>query len=212
MCRIGAFPPWPGPALQPSCGEPRVLLCKSSGRLTLVHSNTELLIDYWRSRRGGRAAPRRSDIDPVDFARLLPRAFIAEARASGDVVFRLAGEAIIELHGRPLAAVSLPSLWRHDHRRHLLTALEAALRSARPLVVGAELGRDRGAGARLEVLFAPLAGPSGDVDRFLGLNQPLNGGFTAPLDLLVIANLAGVPIEVVANPLRLAAVDGRRLA
>jgi hypothetical protein len=180
--------------------------------LTLVHSNTELLIDYWRSRRGERAAPRRSDIDPVDFARLLPRIFIAEARDGGDVVFRLAGEAVIELHGRPLSGQSLPSLWRHDHRRHLLTALQAALRSARPMVVGAEPDGPQNQDARLEVLFAPLTGPGGDVDRFLGLYQPLGGSFAAPLDPLVIANLAGVPLDVSANPLRLAAVDGRRIA
>jgi len=158
------------------------------------------------------AAPRRVDIDPLDFARLLPRAFIAEARASGDVVFRLAGEAIAEMHGRPLGATSLPALWRHDHRRHLLIALQAALRTARPLVVNAEPGGPQHQDARLEVLFAPLAGPSGDVDRFLGLYQPLAGSFAAPLDALVITNLAGMPIEVAARPLRLASVDGRRIA
>ncbi|HTX50424.1 MAG TPA: PAS domain-containing protein [Caulobacteraceae bacterium] len=178
----------------------------------MVHSNTELLIDYWRSRRGDLAAPRRSDIDPLDFARLLPRVFIAEARAGGDLAFRLAGEAIAEMHGRPLGGESLPALWRHDHRRHLLAALQAALHSARPLVVGAEPGGERSRDARLEVLFAPLAGPGGEVDRFLGLYQPLAGGFAAPLGPLVIANLAGVPIEVGAKPLRLAAVDGRRIA
>lgn len=177
----------------------------------MAHSNTDFLIGYWRSRRGDRAAPRRSDIDPLDFVRLLPRVFIAEARTSGDVVFRLAGEAVIELHGRPLSGKSLPALWRHDHRRHLSTVLEAALRNGRPLVVGAEPS-GQSQGARLEVLFAPLAGPNGDVDRFLGLYQPVAGGFVAPLGPLVITNLAGVPIEVAPNPLRLASVDGRRIA
>ncbi|HUO12109.1 MAG TPA: PAS domain-containing protein, partial [Caulobacteraceae bacterium] len=180
------------------------------GRLTLVHSNTEHLLDYWRSRRGDHAAPRRSDVDPADFARLLPRVFIAELRAS-DAVFRLAGEAICELHGRSLGGESLLSLWRHDHRRHLLTALDASLRTARPVVVGAEPGGDSEA-ARLEMLFAPLVGPDETVDRFLGLYQPVAGNFAAPLDPLAITSLAGAPVGVSQSPLRLAAVDGRRIA
>ena len=45
----------------------------------MFHSNTELLIDYWRSRRGDLAAPRRADIDPLDFAPAVHRVFIAEA-------------------------------------------------------------------------------------------------------------------------------------
>ena len=67
-------------------------------------------------------------------------------------------------------------------------------------------------GVRLEVLFAPLAGSRDEADRFLGLYQPLAGAFTSPLDPLVIVDLAGAPIEVARNPLRLAAVDGRRIA
>jgi hypothetical protein len=176
----------------------------------LVHSNTEQLLDYWRGRRGDRPAPLRSDIDPVDFARVLPRVFIAELRAK-DVVFRLAGEAICELHGRALGAESLLSLWRHDHRRHLFTALDASLRTARPLLVGAEPD-GKSDSARLEILFAPLTGPEGMVDRFLGLYQPIAGGFAAPLDPLAITSLAGAPVEVGQSPLRLAAVDGRLIA
>src|SRR6202000_2736003 len=38
--------------------------------LAMIHSNTELLIDYWRGLKGVRALPRRSDVDPSGFARL----------------------------------------------------------------------------------------------------------------------------------------------
>ena len=127
------------------------------------------------------------------------------------MVFRLAGEAIAEMHGRPLGATSLPAVWRP--RSAVCSHLRARPKQ-RPTMAGQRPAGPGGAqsqDARLEVLFAPLAGPSGDIDRFLGLYQPLAGSFTAPLDALVITNLAGVPIEVAA-PLRLAAVDGRRIA
>jgi hypothetical protein len=178
----------------------------------LVHSNTELLIDYWRSRRGERAVPARVDIDPAGFARLMPSVFIAERRASGDVAFRLAGEAIVELHGAPLGGASLLALWRPDHRRHLAVALEAALSDARPLVVGATASQSDARAPRLEILFAPLAGPEGRPDRFLGLYQPLSGTIAAPLAPLTIASVAGVPIEAAPSWPRLAAIDGRRIA
>jgi hypothetical protein len=72
----------------------------------MFHSNTELLIDYWRTHRGGRPMPRRADIDPTGFVRLAPRAFVARFEPGGDVRFRLAGEVIVELHGRPLGGES----------------------------------------------------------------------------------------------------------
>lgn len=31
-------------------------------------------LEYWESRKNGRLAPRRADIDPVDMPQLLPRA------------------------------------------------------------------------------------------------------------------------------------------
>jgi hypothetical protein len=185
---------------------------KSQGRLTLVHSNTELLIDYWRGCRGQRAVPARADIDPAGFARLMPSVFIAERQASGDVVFRLAGEAIVELHGAPLGGASLLALWRPEHRRHLAVALEAALADARPLVVGAVTQQPGGHEPKLELLFAPLSGPKGQIDRFLGLYQLLAGDLAAPLAPLAIANLAGVPLNAEPSRPRLAAVDGRRIA
>jgi len=70
----------------------------------MFHLNTELLIDYWRARRGERRIPARSDIDPAAFAALLPQAFILVRDPDGVFRFRLAGETINDLHGRGLRA------------------------------------------------------------------------------------------------------------
>jgi len=156
--------------------------------------------------------PARADIDPAGFARLIPAVFIAERRAGGDVCFRLAGETIVELHGAALGGASLLALWRPDHRQHLAVALDAALADARPLVVGAAASQPDGREPRLELLFAPLAGPQGAADRFLGLYQPLSGSIALPLAPLAIASLAGAPIDAAPSRPRLAAIDGRRIA
>jgi hypothetical protein len=175
----------------------------------MFHSSTELLIDYWRGRRLGRPMPLRADIDPSDFPGLAPRAFIA-VREATDVRFRLAGEVVIELCRRQLAAESLLALWRAEHRGRVAALLGAALIAGEPMVISAECGADPALQFRLEMLFAPLMGPTGVADRFLGLCQPTGGVAASPLAGLAIVAVNGHASG--ASHLRLAAVDGRRIA
>jgi hypothetical protein len=181
----------------------------------MFHCNTELLIDYWRARRGEDGLPARARIDPADFYSLLPQAFIAVGDDEGGWRFRLAGEAINDLHGRSLSGENLVLLWRPDHRRHLAGALEASLRTAAPVVLGAEARADDEAVHRLEILFAPLAGPDGRADRFLGLYQPtapVARWARRPVRDLAIVSVDGAQARPAAPTLRLAVIDGRRIA
>ncbi|MFI4934049.1 MAG: PAS domain-containing protein [Caulobacterales bacterium] len=181
----------------------------------MFHLNTELLIDYWRERRGERALPARADIDPTAFAALAPNVFIVLRQGAGDYRFRLAGEGVHDLHGRALAGENLLLLWRADHRGFLTSALEAAMRAPAPVVVSAEARTRDAIAGRLEILFAPLSGPTGLADRFLGLCQPI-----APFEHLDGRTLSDLAIRSVnsgaarraASSLRLAAVDGRQIA
>ncbi|HEY3798355.1 MAG TPA: PAS domain-containing protein [Caulobacteraceae bacterium] len=178
----------------------------------MFHLNTELLIDYWRELAGAWAMPLRAEVDPAGFAHLAPRVFIAQ-RTPGDVIFRLAGEEIVGLHGAPLRGVSLLARWRREHRAYLLRALDAALKSATPVVIGAGI-EDAPSEARLEVLFAPLRSASGAADRFLGLYQtsPASGQLACPAGLLSILAIDGATTSPQAAGPRLASVDGRRIA
>ena len=181
----------------------------------MFHLNTELLIDYWRARRGERRIPARSDIDPAAFAALLPQAFILVRDPDGVFRFRLAGETINDLHGRGLRGEPVDLLWRPDHRRHLAGVLDAALRTAEPVVIDAEALADDGAVRRLEILFAPLGGPVGVPDRFLGLYQSTSAHLRpakSPLRDLAIRALDGAEARPAGPKLRLAVVDGRRIA
>jgi hypothetical protein len=176
--------------------------------------NTERLLDYWRAKRGEAAAPRRAEIDVADFPALAALVFLAEMQAGGDVRFRLSGEAVGAMAGRPLGGESLLALWAPEHRGRLSRLLASALASAEPLVLESA-GAIEGAGERgegsFEWLFAPLAGPFGEVDRFLGLCQPEPGPAARAGPLRIIA-LNGVADEARRARLRLAALDGRRIA
>lgn len=178
----------------------------------MFSSNTEQLLEYWRARRGPLPAPLRADIDVADFPALAPQVFIAETAPGGDSRFRLAGEAVAALRGAPLNGESVLSLWDPAHRGRLSRLLARALADAAPLVVLASAKRADGGQARFELLFAPLCGPGGARDRFLGLCQPLRAGAPQRVGPLAIEGVNGTADEARRANLRLAALDGRRIA
>ena len=64
----------------------------------MFHSNTELLIDYWRAQKGLRRAPVRASINPGEFASLLPQVFILGRVRPGSYAFRLIGGLVEDDH------------------------------------------------------------------------------------------------------------------
>jgi hypothetical protein len=178
----------------------------------MFHSNTELLIDYWRGLRVEGAVPARAAVDPAGFAALAPRTLVADRDEAGDFRLRLAGELVIDLHGRPLRGHALVRLWRPLHRRRLAALLEASLAAGEPLVVAAGACAGDDAHLKLEILFLPLLGPGGGADRFLGLYQPTAGTWRGPIGELALLAACGVFDEGEQPHLRLATLDGRLIA
>jgi hypothetical protein len=181
----------------------------------MFHSNTEQLIDYWRSRKGSDKTPARKAVNPADFAGLLPQVIMLGRLSPGQYRVRLAGGFITDLHGRELREDDFMRLWEPGARTPLQLALEAGRRHPEPLVVEAEACAGE-ASMRMEIMLAPLRGPSGEVDRLIGLYQPLTpaaalmGGVVRALRLksVTAAGAADDPFP----RLRLAALDGRRIA
>ena len=187
----------------------------------MSHSNTQRLTDYWRRRRTAGAAPLRSSVDPCDFADLLPQVFILGRSAPGRYGFRLVGGLLEDLHGGDLRPVDFLSLWRDADRFALRASIENALLRAQAIVVESKGVTAEGFSARLEVLLAPMVSRGGQADRFLGLYQPVSplqrlcGRPIARLTVdrvLTLSPQDGFPRAHVLPQLRLAAVDGRRIA
>jgi len=179
----------------------------------MTHPNTERLTEYWRGKAGPFAAAARTDIDPTEFIDLLPQVLIVGRRDAGELPFRLIGGLIADLHQRDLRGVNLLSLWADADRAALRLALEQIRRRPEPLLVTGEIRADDGVKVGLEMMLAPLVGLTGEIDRYLGLYQPL--GMTAKLmgrtvQTLKLNNLSRSGAE--GPRLRLAAVDGRRIA
>jgi len=181
----------------------------------MFHSNTEQLIDYWRSRRGAEAPPARAAIDPVDFPALLPQVFMLGRLGPGQYRVRLGGGFLADLHGRELRNTDFLRLWEPAARTPLQLALEATRRHPEPMVIQAEASNADGA-MRLEILLAPLRGPSGQIDRLIGLYQPLTPATAlkgGDIDALRILNIANASRTSDSLPrLRLASLSGRQIA
>jgi hypothetical protein len=183
--------------------------------MSVFHSNTERLIDYWRSLGGQRRPPARASIDPGVFSELLPQVFMLARVASGLYPVRLSGGFVADLHQSDLRGRNALTLFRERDRIELRAALETARRRPEPIVATVDIATN-GSTLGMEVLFAPLAGAEHTPDRFLGLYQPLDRISRlgdAPVRELALRELRGGGAANEEIPrLRLATLDGRRIA
>ena len=174
------------------------------------HSKTAELLDHWRSLSRDGVVPARADLDPMAFRELLPQVLVLGRNAPGDYRFRLAGSIVEDLHGGIKRGAAALPLWAEDDRVQIKAVLEAVTRRCEPVVITA-LGEASPFSLTLEILFAPLAGKDGQVDRLLGLYQPL-----APIARLHERPIASLSVMRMAKAsgddaprLRLASVSGR---
>jgi hypothetical protein len=186
----------------------------------MFHANTQRLIDDWRCKRGDRRAPLRADLTPMAFGSLLPQLFMLGSE-DGTERFRLSGGLLSELHGGDLRGKDFRSLWSPIDGLQVATALSAARRAGEPVVIDAGAYTAEGDETRLEILLAPLTGPSEALDRTLGLYQP-----TSSLSRLLGRNITCLAFRgatvasfgrfggvVGGRPaVRLITLDGRRVA
>jgi len=181
----------------------------------MVHPNTERLTEYWRRRASGGFAPWLSDVDPMDFHDLLPQVLIVGRAADGSFPFRLAGGFIADLHRADLRGKCMLDLWRPGDRWQLKSALEFTRGRPEPVIVHADILADGVAPVSMEVLLAPLRSPSGAPDRFIGLYQPtglISRLLGRPALALAVGGISRADGGEAAPSLRLASVDGRRIA
>lgn len=181
----------------------------------MVHPNTERLTEYWREQRLSGGAPTRASIDPMAFHDLLPQVFIVGLGSEGRYPFRLAGGFVTGLHGADLRGRDLLDLWRPADRWSLKGALDQARMRQEPVTVLADVLIDGGPAEPMAVWIAPLVGPGGKIDRFLGLYQPTGVPrrmLERPARMLAARGFSGAETIAPLPGLRLAAVDGRRIA
>ena len=109
---------------------------------------------YWQAKRGGRAVPARSDIDPAEIPALLPYLGIIE-KTDGEFRYRLIGSALVEDLGRDVTGK--PVGCYIQARQALRGTVELVYTAARPVFNTARYEFKRGLVHRSSVLLLPLA-------------------------------------------------------
>jgi hypothetical protein len=80
-------------------------------RAQLVVPEQRQLYDYWLQQAGTNSAPRRADIDPIKFPRLLPGISLVDVGASLDLCrVRLAGTRLREIYEREVTGLLVSQL------------------------------------------------------------------------------------------------------
>ena len=124
------------------------------------------LLAYWRSKRAGRAMPRRADIDPTEMPRLLPHLQLVE-RVGGRYRYRLAGTAIVAAYGSELTGKFvdeiIPSARRAVAERHYDTVYE----TKRPLFVRNKYATTRAIEIVASRVIMPLSENGSDVSMMV---------------------------------------------
>jgi hypothetical protein len=140
-----------------------------AGERQVKHPATRELYQYWNQRRGSRALPDRSDIEPGHLKTLLPDTFLLTIDADGGHPFRIAGTRLCALFGRELKGRSFVGLW--DDGGPMLDLLATLINDRTGLCAGA-YARVDGLRADLELVLLPLTQGGGRPERFIGALAP----------------------------------------
>lgn len=134
------------------------------------------VFDYWIHLSGERAAPQRTQIDPVALRRFLPHLFIASGNPEGEISFRLAGTRICDLFGREFRGSPFASMWLGDESIAALEVVESVILDERPALLGLRASKGEESHA-YEMLLLPVR--SGEIasDRVLGALVPQHDPF-----------------------------------
>jgi hypothetical protein len=200
----------------------------------VTQNSTVAFLDHWRSLKDKSGlVPLRSKVELTPLKSALPQMMMIGTRQTA-FGFRLTGSYIERLHGPNLKHHSLLTLFRPSFHKPLWQALCEAQSLSLPLILKvsgqvvphrlAEDGRMFGrvpANLSLEIVLAPLRSSTGELDRFLGLYQPLD---VAPKVMtskfppklmaftLIGAHLQTDDRDLVPAHLKLIAAEGRRMA
>lgn len=99
------------------------------------HPSIATLFRYWSDLRGGRPAPKRTEIDPRAIASELRDIFILEGPA-GDFRFRLAGSRMVANLGQSITGRAFDEIFAERARLGAMSSLWIASEDGEPVLMG----------------------------------------------------------------------------
>jgi len=93
------------------------------------------VFDYWQQKRGKRFAPGRSDIEPLDLIRVLPRIMLVDVVSDPlGFRYRLSGTGIAGVHGEELTGLAPLDLRPAEYGRLIDRHYRQCVSERRPLL------------------------------------------------------------------------------
>lgn len=152
----------------PGNGRPRFVVGES---LTELSPACQQLLDYFKAKTGGKRPPRRSDLNPTELVKLLPRLCILEPLLADDgqlrdVIMRLQGTAIASAFGE-ITGQSIGRLPDPEARARALAVTKMVLQERAPVGAFAEQLSSEKQYLQVEVLAIPLFAEDGEIHQIL---------------------------------------------
>jgi len=164
-----------------------------AGAIVMKHAASRELYAYWQAKRGTRAAPERTDIEPGAIRAVLADAFMLGLDRSAGHPIRLAGTRMCALFGRDIKGESFLDLWDSTNRRTMEGLLSILSDECTGTVAGAIGQNESGESLELELLLLPLSSRRPIFARAIGVLAPLK-----------------IPPWLGTNPLGSVTIGGRR--
>jgi hypothetical protein len=137
----------------------------------MKHAVTKELFAYWDKRRGSRALPERSDIDPGAIRHILGDVFIAEGATGWP--FRIAGTHICAMFDRELRDTPMVGLFDRASRAALGQIVSTGFEESAGTVASTIGETDDGRHVALELLVLPLRHGRDGCGRMIGTLVPV---------------------------------------
>lgn len=130
------------------------------------------LLDVWRSKKPTEGLPRKTDMQPYDFPKLLPYILIVDIeRDPLRFVYRLSGTRADTIHGSTLRGVYIDTLNPPSFRENLLADMTRMVEDHRPQFVDQTFTNVEGNIRDMHVLRLPLADDDGLLAHILILSD-----------------------------------------
>jgi hypothetical protein len=140
----------------------------------MKHAASRELYAYWQEKRGNRAAPERTEIEPGAIRGVLADAFVLTLDRKASFPIRLAGTRLCALFCREIKGESFLDLWASANRPTLEGLLSILSDECIGTVAGATAQNAEGETLELELLLLPLSIRRPIFARAIGVLAPLH--------------------------------------
>lgn len=136
------------------------------------HPSLQMLYEYWTARRGRRAMPARSEIDPIDLKTLLPLLILIDVVPDPRrYVYRLVGTHEVEMRGADPTGKPVEEAFYGESAEETVDYLDRVVRTRQPLLYRGTYRPLRTRTQHDDILFLPLSNDGETVNMIMVLSH-----------------------------------------